>query len=253
MKQQAPVTEYLRYFCTFLSSYHPQIRPILQRWGRTPQGYIQLLSRIAFLESQQSCSLKTSDKQALIHQGWWDFVHILSTGHELEYLPDLIWKSVGVFQSLLALRPICSLKWLSDQPSIPYQHRLHHLWSLLLSLKEEYHGRVIFMSSDKCFQKKSIGYSAEVPTPYTINLSFYLVWDYCSLSRSCSPASSSFLTRWNEEADTPLKILHLYQSFSFFMRNLFYLLGKCKEAFQKDTEHTVMFLCLILTHKGSST
>lgn len=144
MKQQAPVTEYFRYFCTFITSYHPQIRPILQRWGRTPQGYIQLLSRIAFLESQQSCSPKTSDKQALIHRGWWDFVHILLTGHELEYLPNLVWKSAGVFPSFLTPRPVCSLNCLSDQPSILYRHRIYHLWSLLLKSEGEKNSSVTF-------------------------------------------------------------------------------------------------------------
>lgn len=117
------------------------------------------------LQSQQSCSQKNSDKQALIHQGWWDFVHILSTGHELEYLPNLVWKSAGLFPSFLAPGPICSLNCLSDQPSILYRHRIYHLWSLLLSLKEK---RILLwysMSSDKCLQNKSTGYTAEVLMP----------------------------------------------------------------------------------------
>lgn len=89
------LTAYFRYFCTFISSYHPQIRPVLSaNMRQNPQGYIQLLSRIAF---QQSCSLKPSDKQAVIHRGWWDFVHILSTGHELEYLPNLVWNQQECF------------------------------------------------------------------------------------------------------------------------------------------------------------
>lgn len=156
----------------------------------------------------------------------------------LNILPNLVWKSAGVFPSFLAPGPICSLNFLSDQPSILYRHRIYHLWSLLLSLKEKIILLWYSMSSDKCLQKKSTGYTAEVLIPYTIKLSFCLVWDYCSLApdtslRSCSPASSSSLTHCNKKADAPLKILHLYQSFCFFMWNHFCLLGECKEHFRR--------------------
>lgn len=144
INHQAPVTEYFRYFCTFISNYHPEIRPPLLRSGRTPQGYIQLLSRILFLKSQQACLLKNSDKQALIHWGWWDFVHILWTGHELEYLPDLVWKAAGVFPSFLALRPTCGLNHLGDQASILCRHRVYGSWPFFLSLNEEKTSSVVF-------------------------------------------------------------------------------------------------------------
>lgn len=38
INHQAPVTEYFRYFCTFISNYHPETRPTLLRPCRTTTG-----------------------------------------------------------------------------------------------------------------------------------------------------------------------------------------------------------------------
>lgn len=154
------------------------------------------------------------------------------------------WK-VGVFPSFLVLRPKHGLNCLGDQASCTDTGSKAHdyfsqVWRKRLLLWYS-------ISGDKCFQKKSTGYS-EVQILYTIKLRLCLALEYFSPDhdtslRSCFPAPSSFPTLYDKDSDAPMKILHLPQS----PRSYFLLMWKRKGPFQKNKEHIVTSLLYLDT------